>query len=331
MISVGKATKRSDGRWQVRVSHNGTRKTLYARTRTEALAKAQEYQAIVKAAPAASELRLEAYSIRWLQQLQVRDNTRASYADVMRIRVLPALGRKKLIAISPSDVQAWVDGLALSPRGKQYSHAVLRKALNDALRMELLHRNPALHTVLPKLVKRDVQILTKTQARTLISATGKHEPLCLLALGCGLRISEVLAVRHSSIQDGILSVTESVKHTKGVVTVGPPKTQRSIRRLPVPQHVLDVLVMDNSENFLFGTAEPLSPWTIYSAWTRARVKTGINANFHILRHSYASWLLEANVPAIKVSRLLGHASISTTIDIYGTITTEDVDISALNL
>ncbi len=177
---------------------------------------------------------------------------------------------------------------------------------------------------------------TAEQVKTLLDATAKDRlgVLYLTAVATGLRQGELLALRWSDVDlDAFGTVT--VRHTlqRGTRTLAEPKTDRARRIVPLPRRVIDALTThrtrqrreriaagprwhDDGHVFatLIGTA--LDPRNVLRRYHAALTAAGLPAqSFHALRHAYATLQL-AQEQLANVSKLLGHANLSTTSDLY---------------
>lgn len=235
----GGITKRSDGRWMAQADlgwRDGKRrrKTIYGRTKREVQDKLREtLQRFEDGLPPLPEKEtVRGYLGRWLQAKrgQLRPRTYTSYEQVVRLHLLPGLGHVRLAKLSPQDVAAWFRVHAdegAGPRSIQYARTVLRAALNQALRWELVSRNAAALTDPPRHRPRQIQPLTPEQAKTLLRAVIGHrlEALITVALGLGLRRGEALALHWDAVdlEAGVLSVRHTLDW-KG----GDPVARRSL-------------------------------------------------------------------------------------------------------
>ena len=146
------------------------------------------------------------YLHRWLEckQGQLRPRTYTSYEHIVRAHLVPGLGRVRLAKLAPHDVAAWLrrhQKNGASARTARYARSVLRAALNQALRWELVSRNAAALTDPPRYRAREIQPLTPAQARTLLDAVAGHrlEALISVGLGLGLRLGEALGLRWDAV------------------------------------------------------------------------------------------------------------------------------------
>jgi len=146
------------------------------------------------------------YLAYWLDEIarpKGRDSTYAKYETFVRCYLVPSLGRRRLDRLSTSDVRQFLKEMAASDRSSatvRVAYAVLRAALEAAVREELVYRNVAA-VVPPRVAKRDLSPWSADEARRFLSAT-RGTPLYaayVLALGLGLRRGEVLGLYWSDI------------------------------------------------------------------------------------------------------------------------------------
>ncbi len=285
----------SDGLWVADVSlgygpdGKRVRKRLYGKTRAEANRKLQ--QALRTRSDGLTvqtrEQTVGQYLEHWLEHAvapNVRPRTLESYQLVCRTHLIPSLGRHKLSALNaqhiaaymthkqtagrqrsgrPSPVKTVVESKApakkvtgLSATTVNYHRAVLRSALNQAMRWDMLNRNVAELTQPRPAVSFEAKPLTRTEAdRFLAAAQGDRlEALFSVALALGLRQGEALGLSWSDVDldAGTLTVRWQLQQIKAratpanptpgvVLTLVEPKTKRSRRTLPIPDELLRTL------------------------------------------------------------------------------------------
>jgi hypothetical protein len=135
----------------------------------------------------------------WLGTIRstVRPRTHESYGHMVRLHVLPTLRQERLVRLSPQQVQALLDGKlaeGLSPRTVQYLHAIIRRALTQAVRCGMLPRNVAPVVEVPRVPRAEIQPMSPAQARTLLDHVrgDRLEALYTVALvRCELRLSNI--------------------------------------------------------------------------------------------------------------------------------------------
>ena len=322
--------------------------SLLARTRSAV--RDRLHGAIVPDVPgppaAAAELTVGAFLEGWLTEVArptVRPRTYVSYRYVVGVHLAPGLGDLPLAALSPADVQAFLNAKAasgLSPRTVGYLRGVLRGALGHAERTELVTRNVARLARPPRIPRRSVSPLSLAQVRTFLAAIAgdRLEALYLVALGVGLRQGEILGLRWSDVDTaaGTLTVRHALARIDGRLVLVEPKSTASRRVVPLPAFVRDALLAhhlrqageplplrpappDPFADLVFVTTHgtPLDGITITRRFQRILGSAGLpHQRFHDLRHACASLLLAQGVPARVVMETLGHSEISLTLNTY---------------
>lgn len=211
----GGITRRKDGRLQVSITMpDGRRITRYAgrdkdgrRQRRKAEAIRRELVERRERELYPSEQTIAAYLRSWIEGLPdgrkpPRARTIEHYRYVVEGFVIPALGHHRLDRLTPRHVQEWIDADAGSPRSVHHHRAVLRKALNVAIRRQLIASNPATSVEMPALDRFRGSPLTADEARRLLAEPGRLAPLWRLAIDSGLRISELLGLAWDDLDLG---------------------------------------------------------------------------------------------------------------------------------
>jgi len=172
-----------------------------------------------------TELTVGTFLEAWLTEVArvtVRPRTYVSYRYVVGLHLVPALGDLVLAALSPADVQAFLNAKSasgLSPRTVGYLRGVLRGALGHAERTDLVTRNVARLARPPRIPRRRVSPLSVEQVRTFVAAIAgdRLEALYLVALGVGLRQGEILGLRWSDVDldGGTLTVRHALARIDG--------------------------------------------------------------------------------------------------------------------
>ena len=178
------------------------------------------------------------------------------------------------------------------------------------------------------------KVLTAAEAQAILDACGhlRDRLLFALLLDCGVRIGEALGLRHEDVGIAERAVTVTprlndnrVRAKAGTSRVIPASAE--LMRLYADYLNREYGALDSDYVFVNLWAEPFGrPWTyaaVYDLVLRLRGCTGIDFGPHQYRHTYATWLLRRGAGMESVRELLGHASITTTIDTYGHLTVED--------
>jgi site-specific recombinase XerC len=205
----GSIYKRDDGRWVASVSlgrEDGKlkRKYFYADTRNEAqelLAKAMHE--VQQGMPLPAErLTVGAYLDQWLSEVatsRVRRKTFVVYQQLIRLHLKPGLGHKVLVKLTPREVQLFLNrklNAGLSPQTVKHLHAILRNALNRALKWGLVARNVASLVDPPHVKRYEAAALDPEQARSLLRTLQRERlgALYTVPLAIGLRPGEALGI-----------------------------------------------------------------------------------------------------------------------------------------
>ena len=272
----------------------------------------------------------------------IKEATVALYEELAVRYILPELGQIPLAAITEHHLQAaaagWLahgrlDGSGLSPRTVRTLVMLVRASLRDAARDGLTSCAPAeiRFPVHPEPQKR--KVLTTTEQALLMQHIYLHlTPKNLGLLFCmqtGLRIGELCALRW-----GDLDLAERTVHVErtlqrlydpaaGTTRLAEtsPKTLHSVRTVPLSTLLVPVLRrMDPGDPacyLLTGKHTPTEPRTYREYYNRLRDKLGLSlVTFHGLRHTFATRLIENGADYKTVSELLGHASVSVTLNLY---------------
>jgi len=227
---------------------------------------------------------------------------------------------------------------SLSPRSVEYAFSVLSRALNVALRWDLVPRNVCKSATPPRVPKHEIKPLLPEEARQFLAAIkgDRLEAMYVVALALGLRKGECLGLRWNDVDldAGNLNVRYALQRLKGKVELVEPKSERSRRQIALPEFALRALKAHRArqleERLLAGTkwqdtahvfanalGAPLDPRQINRDFRRALTKAGLSAQrFHDLRHTAATLLLVQGVHPRVVMELLGHSQISLTLGTY---------------
>jgi integrase len=304
-----------------------------------------------------SRMTLRQWLTTWLATVreEITPKSHERYAEIVENFLVPALGNLPLVKLAPSQIQdaynTWGtsgrrDGKAggLSARTRRHIHRILRSALARAVEQQLLARNPAdaFRKRLPKVEHREMVTLSAEQSAHLLEAI-KHTRIywpVLLALSAGVRRGEVFALRWKNVdlERGSLRVVESLEQTKLGIRFKAPKSGKA-RAITLPVFAINELkrlkrlqaeellmlgVRQTGETLVCARADgqPLQPQSLTHQFTRLinRVKDLPRVRFHDLRHSHATQLLLAGVHPKVAQERLGHATITTTLDLYSHVT-----------
>jgi integrase len=262
--------------------------------------------------------------------------------------IRPALGSYPLPKLAPLHIQAFYncaltkgrkDGKGgLSAQSVLHFHRLLHKAFAQAVKWQLLARNPVEAAEPPRAQRQEMRALDEAETAnllSLLSASRLYMPV-MLAVTTGLRRGEILGLRWSNadLATRTVTVVQSLEQTKEGVRLKSPKTHRGLRSIALPEMVVEALrshrAKQAEERLALGPAYDDNdlvcprpggaPWppdmfsTAFAAFVRrSRMKA---FRFHDLRHTHATQLLKAGVHPKVVSERLGHSAIGITLDTY---------------
>lgn len=344
----GTIRKRPDGRWEARVAlDDGERKSYYGKTRQEvsrllANALRNQEQGIT---PLDERQTVGAYLGSWIETYKQRRKLTSYERNerTVRLHLIPGLGKLQLVKLTPQQVEVFYTR-KLAEGATAYTvrmcHKVLRQALNDALRLGLVHRNVAVLVKPPRSRSREMAFYTEEQARTLLNAASgdRLEAMVVLALATGMREGEMLALTWDDVdlENSSLLVRANLVHTREGIFCEEVKTGHSRRRIALPSIAVEALQRHRARqaqerlrlgpawrdmNLVFpntvGGFYDVNNWR--SGWFyRLLSRAGLpRVRPHDLRHTAATLLLARGVPVKVVSEMLGHANVGITLSIYG--------------
>ena len=349
----GSVYQRSDGKWCAAVTvEGGRRRVLYGRTRQEAADKLTDALRARKdgTLTTGSRVTVAIYLDEWLRDVvkpSVRPWTYRGYEVLVRLHIVPEIGRVRLDKLTPAHVQGLVNRkreAGLSPKTVQYMRGVLRTALNRALRWGLATRNVADLVDGPKVGRHEIQPFSPAEARAFLDAVrgDRLEALYSVALTMGLRQGEALGLRWEDVglEAGTLHVRHQLQRVDGQLQQVPVKTARSRRTLAMPPSIVGSLrehrrrlVEDRllagsrwrETGYVFTTSigTPLEARNVVRSFKAILARPGLpGVRFHDLRHSCATLLLVQGVSPRVVMEILGHSQISLTMNTYSHVVPE---------
>jgi integrase len=298
----------------------------------------------------ASKETLAAFLDRWLEDARTRVTlkTHERYAQICHKNINPLLGAIPLAKLKPEHIsEAYGKALAsgrrdgegaLSPRTVRQMHAIVKSALAQAVKWEILARNPAAVVKGPKVGRPEMQTYDLDQTAQMIEAAhGQRVYIpALLAVLCGMRRGEIAALRwrHVDLAAAQLAVVQSAEQTNAGVRFKERKSGRGrtvalsativaelkARHLQQAQELLKLGKRLSDDDFVVAQPDgsPLLPHSIGQEWVRflGRTPNLPRIRFHDLRHAHATHLLGSGVHPKVASERLGHSKVGITLDLY---------------
>lgn len=266
-----------------------------------------------------------------------------TYQGAVKNHIAPGLGAVRLDQLHPHMVQEFINGLELAPGSVRLVYQVLHTALEKAVDLNYIPRNPSDRCELPRRDRKEIHPLDDGQMVALLEAAKGTplEDLITLALFTGLRQSELLGLTWDAVDlyrgtihvDKQLARTEhreqglftSPKSGKGRVVVVAASAMAALKRQRRRQSEMQLRagpLWDNPHRLIFTTAQggPLDQRTVDYQFQRIVATAGLEGvRFHDTRHTYAVNAIRAGDDIKTVQGNLGHASASFTLDVYGHI------------
>lgn len=276
----------------------------------------------------------------WLVTIEktLSPHTLAIYRVLANTTMKGKLGGLKLSQMKPLHIQRFVDALQddYKPNSINFIYRILHKALQDAVNLGLMGRNPATNIILPKGSHRSMKQYTKEQISAILSAAEAKDCHLLIsvALETGMRVGEIRGLQFGDLKDNCIDVQRSISDTGGNIIIKSTKSGKS-RMVAITPRLAEMIEQERLRQILEGVNNP-NGWVfpgsgnnpVTSNWISYRVEriadmTGIRITMHMLRHNQATMLIVAGVPAKIVAERLGHASTQITEEIYTHIATDD--------
>lgn len=339
--------KRPDGTWRARYRDAaGKEHAQHFARRVEAQRWIDSVTTAVQTGPyvdpARAKVVLDTVAKQWFAgKINLRPTTRARYESALQVHVLPRWGSIPLDRIEHGEIQAWLAQLsAASQSGASVrkAHGVLSAILELAVRDRRLPSNPAVGTSLPETNERRRRYLTAGQVEELAVAAGKGQLVVLVLAYCGLRWSELAALRVENIDllRRRLDIAQAVTEVNGGQLVWNTPKNHERRTVPVPRFLVDELaahlvgrgrtelVFAAPEGGVLRNRNARRSW--FDAAAAAIGEPGLTP--HELRHTAASLAVSAGANVKAVQRMLGHASAAMTLDRYAELFDDDLDTVA---
>ena len=357
-------TRRQDGRYMARYTaqtpDGPKRKTIYGKKYGEVEKKLNEARANADQGLVydAAKLTTGEYLTAWLADSvkdTVRQRTYERYESLVRVHIIPTLGRVKLKGLTPAHVRGFyrekLDS-GLAPRTILHIHRTLSKALKQAVLDGLIPRNVAASVRPPQPRKEEIQPLSREQVHTFLKAVSgdRLEALYVLAITAGLRRGELLGLRWEDmdLEAGMLQVRRTLSETRDGRIFEAPKsgkgrgvrlTKRAVSALRAHRKAqLEERIAcaggfawrENGLVFASETGTPIQGRNMMRHYKIRLERAGLPSTFrfHDLRHTCATLLLRQGVHVKFVQELLGHSDVALTLNVYSHILPDMGDAAA---
>lgn len=291
---------------------------IKAKTETDLLAKKKQYE---KKGTVINPQTLTEYADYWMpiHKASVKPSTYNAYLSILTAVIQP-IGSIFLHALTSDHIAEAL--AALNGKSASYIHKariLLTEILDSATDAGYIEKNPArAQSVKPPKGTKGTHRAITPQERTAIESTPHRMRLAaLIMLYCGLRRGELLGLKAEDIAGDTLTIRRAVYYVSNQPRISTPKTAASIRTVPAPDFILQLLPKMPRECYILtGTQKPMTEQVFTRAWANYETAIGISVRCHDLRHSYATWLRDSGIDMHQAIIWLGHSNEKMILRVY---------------
>lgn len=339
--------KRKDGRWEGRIlQKNNKYRYFYAKTYRGVKEKMKDFQEEDLARPQIDkvETTISDSFLNWIQGdicHQIKPSTYENYQYCVQKYIIPFFSKieeKQITADTAAQFANFVrcnDGISDSYQRKILT--IFKTALKSILKNQPDITSIIEAVKLPKLESCEVQVFSTREQQLIehaaLHARNRRALGLILSFYSGIRLGELCGLRWGDFdwETGTMSVMRTVTRAKNfeqdgektALHIGTPKSRKSARRIPLPTSIVQqakALGFDQKRDDYFvlsNNAEPLDPRSYQKLFKKILSQAGVKARkFHAIRHTFATRALELGVDIKTLSEILGHSSVSITLNIY---------------
>ncbi len=334
--------KRKDGRWEARIlTDTGKYKSIYANSYYEVKEKAKNTERNIKSPKLEQKLTFAQVCSEWIKENELKNkkSTTAMYTQLCNKHIIPYFGHLKPNDIDRNQINTFI-------KSKIFQKKLESKTIYDIVTvlLQIIKYAESQNYIyafnydvsMPSVHKKELEVLTKLEQQrfvTMIKHNITNENIgMLLSLYAGLRLGEICALQWQDIdlKEGIISITKTMqriavenKSTKTEIIIDTPKSQKSIRKIPVPDFLLYELkrlsqgCFDDSYLLTSSPSKFIEPRAYQYKFKKYLETANIrNINFHALRHTFATRAVEQGMDIKSLSEILGHSTVNFTLDRY---------------
>ena len=272
----------------------------------------------------------QALAQEWSDQAfpEMKPSTVLNMTGHLRNHLLPFFGTQQVREITTRDIDRFFFKLSVSKKTKKNIFSTLKLILKQGRAWGNVREN--IWEAVKKIGKSETEVRAYADAEVesiLSRSTGAKRLFYWLAVETGMRAGELCGLRVCDVDPfrKLVRVRQAVWRGK----IQTPKTKNAIREIPIPVQIVDALrvqIGSRDVGFVFATKNG-TPWNadlLLKRHLRKKLKV-VDGHLHMFRHTFATRQLHAGVPVAVVSKLLGHGSISTTLNIYAHVLAEHLE------
>lgn len=345
--------KRKDGRWEARyiigryANRRAKYRSVYAWSYSEVKKKQQE--AISELADMSFEGQSKAGTVEsvgtaWIKDCahKWKESTKCRYQEKLNIYIFPYFGKREFSDISTAEIESFIsiiqsEGMpGRKPVGAGTARSVLtilKQIRLHALKMDQ-HVRFSPECIVVRSQKADISVFSEADEKKLVAQlkadTDETDVGFLTCLFTGIRVGELCALNCDNIdlEEGVIHIRATMQrlpdlsggNKKTKISIDKPKSECSIRDIPINKELLDVLRRFYKPRAFLLTGDKekfVEPKTIENRFKRILKKCGLKpVGVHSTRHTFASRCIERGMDPKTLSEILGHANVSTTLNTY---------------
>lgn len=346
--------KRKDGRWEGRficsydAEHKAKYAYVYGKTYGEVKQKLAEEKGRRKKVKslAPKELTYNELIDLWLHSthLKTKESTQARYAHLINTHIKPQLGAYSLSQLSTEIIEVFIehqltdgrlDGQGgLSPKTVTDILTIVKSTIEYAKYKDFtIICNLSKLSVKKK--EREMRVLTQSEqqalTKVLVNEMDRYKFGVFLSLYTGIRIGELCALQWEDFcfSQSTLKIRKTIQRiqdlgngsiSKTKIIITEPKSQCSVREIPLPAFIVDIakpFITPSKTYILTGNNRYVEPRTMQNRFKSYVKESQINdANFHALRHTFATRCVEVGFEIKSLSEVLGHTNVNITLNRY---------------
>ncbi|MCI9233240.1 MAG: site-specific integrase [Bacilli bacterium] len=326
---------RKDGRYFIKykkgINQNGKTEYgfIYAKSPEEVL---EKYKSTLSKISTIDKSLFSGDIYHWLKSVKIscKKSSYSNYEYMVYAHLIPTFGKYKRKQINKNIINEFTEKMlnrGMAPKTVKDILVILKQILN--------YHNMNICVTMPKVPKKEIQILTKEHQllleQRLSHCIAEEDIGVFLCLYTGIRIGELCGLKWENIdlENNIIRIEKTLirvknddknKKSKTVVILDDPKSASSIRNIPIPTFLvskLNTLKKEESCFFLTGTKNFIEPRSYTNHYKNIMKSLNIDEyNFHALRHTFATRCIEKGCDPKTLSEILGHSNVKITLDRY---------------
>lgn len=332
-----KKSNRADGRFEIQrvigydLNGKAIKKSFYGNSKDEALSKFEDFKRNTQKTEAEKKRILFSIWVdRWLEvykKPEVKPITYdGTYERPCRLHIIPYFENKTLQEITQLDIKCFLNTLTNQSQSLIDKIVIcLRGIFEAAIDNDLIEKNPCRNiTCKSKKESTPKRTYDAASVEYLCSSDHSYSLLVHILLKMGLRCSELCALKWEDIDfsTGTMQIKEALTLVNGTIYIGKPKSYNSIRRLKIPEDLLERMKKEKGTGYIdFKKGKNMTPtrfnaWRLTPFYNYMKIPQEQRLTPHELRHTCGTLLYEETKDIYHVSRFLGHSDIGITTKTY---------------